>query len=128
MPRNLHGEGGHYSLVELESYEEIDGLKADELNWIFTGTSGVHGTYETAADYLNEENYKWIDEQTVKDLKYGEEYQPSITVLVVHPRLVCTRYGHIEVTRKQIESLREQEIATLKAINSKWAEQEHHAN
>lgn len=116
--RILHGEGGHYSLVEIESYEEIGGLVADELNWIFTGTSGVHGTYASASDLLDPKQYTWISDQTVRD-EEGEEYKPGLTVLVIHPRLVCTRYGHIEVTKQNVEWLREQEINTLKAIQNK---------
>lgn len=118
--RLLHGEGGHYSLVEIQSFKEIEGLEADSLNWIFTGTSGVHGTSETAEDYLDPSQYTWIGDNTVKDVN-GEEYQPTITVLVIHPRLVCTRYGDIKVSKKDIEWLRKQEIATLKAIESKLA-------
>lgn len=127
MPRYLHGDGGHYSLVNLESFEEIKGLVADEINWIFTGTSGVHGLGTKASDYLDESQYTWLSDKTVRDSD-GEEYQPSITVLVIHPRLVCTRYGHFKVTKQDLLWLRAQELNTLQAINSKWSEKEPHVS
>lgn len=49
--------------------------KADELNFVLFSTSGIHGLYATIEE-CQAEGY-------------------SVTFLIVHPRLVCLRYGNV---------------------------------
>lgn len=48
--------------------------KADEMNFVFFSTSGIHGSYHT------------IEEEELKP-------ETGVTFLVLQPRLVLTRYG-----------------------------------
>lgn len=92
--------GAHYNIYEIDSISAIRqyiGEEADELNLVIFSTSGVHGTYTT------------IEEIEGGLLKYGadakftddwpEDYHgDELTVLIIHPRIVCMRYGCIKVT------------------------------
>lgn len=73
----------HYENGELGSFDQLRqalGDGADELNWVFVGTSGVHGSY-TKLD-------AWPEQQ-------------KFTVLVVRPRLVSCLYGHIKIPSQE---------------------------
>lgn len=90
----------HYSIHQIkgDALETLQGIfpdaKADEMNFCLFSTSGVHGTYTT------------IEEGLVEDFE--------VTVLVVHPRLVCLKYGTVRVTAEN--------VAYLKALRaSSWA-------
>jgi hypothetical protein len=77
--------------------------KANELNWCFLSTSGVHGTYATLDGMHEPED--------------GEEPFRHITVLVVQPRLVVMRYGNIDVETDEDERwLRELVNSTIVAV------------
>jgi len=71
----------HYQNAELDDMgdvrECIEG-ECDELNWLFVGTSGVHGSYAKLDEYPD------ID---------------TFTVLIVRPRLVSMIFGHIEIEK-----------------------------
>lgn len=57
--------------------------EANDMNFVLFSTSGVHGTYTTI-------------EEVERDLCLpddDEDKSKSVTVLVVHPRLVCLKYG-----------------------------------
>jgi len=87
-----------HSLKSLEDLKKVfpDG-KADEYNWCFLSTSGVHGLCTTLDDI--------------------EEFPEDITVLVVHPRLVCLRYGNIQIISKDdVEWLRGLVRSTIDAV------------
>lgn len=67
--------------------------KADDMNFVLFSTSGVHGTYTTIED---------IEVEIAK----GEE-RSDLTTLVLHPRIVCLRYGNVAVqTAEDIEFLK----------------------
>lgn len=69
----------HYSHAKIESmddvYRALEG-GADELNWVFVGTGGIHGDYETLDSYPERDEF---------------------TVLIVRPRTVSCLYGVIEI-------------------------------
>lgn len=92
-------ESQHYSHAKIQSmddvYRVLDG-GVDELNWVFVGTSGVHG------DYAN------LDEYPERD---------SFTVLIVRPRTVSCLYGVVEVDAEDVEWLRKQVEQTTKIIH-----------
>lgn len=86
--------GTHYSVLALKSPR--DGMaalramfpdgRADSLNQVLFSTSGVHGHYCTVEDV----------ETTVRK---GDAANPTldvadVTFLIVHPRMVCLRYGN----------------------------------
>ena len=91
----------HYEIGKLTSYEQTvkaSGLGDEssvELNWLFLGTSGVHGSYGVPSD---------SDFFTTEDEETGDEVPSEtgwLTVLIVRPRTVVVLYGRIEVTREQ---------------------------
>lgn len=117
--------GAHYNLFQIKggmsSLRAIfqDGV-ADELNLVAFSTSGVHGTYTTIeeiehtiskygpnADFGNEE---WPDDFHGYDL----------TVLIIHPRICCLRYGNIKVQSLEdvsfLKRLRESSVAAFAKI------------
>lgn len=98
----------HYSIIKMESLEELrqlfpDGV-ADEMNFVLFSTSGVHGSYETLEDIKKTKG------------KYGHK----ITVLVVQPRLVCLRYGHLEIYKKDLKWLSKLRRSSKKAMAGIW--------
>ena len=82
--RSIHKKGGaHYNIYSTRSDCAMGALKAffpdakaDDLNFVLFSTSGVHGCYST------------IEECEADDM--------SVTFLIVHPRLVCMRYGNVK--------------------------------
>lgn len=88
--------GAHYNQYTCRDANGMEGLRtmfpdgeANELNFVLFSTSGVHGMYTT------------IEEAEVavargnKD-EDGEAWEPSVTFLIVHPRIVCLRYGNCQ--------------------------------
>jgi len=89
----------HYSHVQIQSMDDVhralpDGV--DTLNWLFVGTSGIHGDYGT------------LDEYPERD---------AMTVLIVRPRTVSCLYGVVDVDDADVRWLREQCEKTGKAIH-----------
>lgn len=84
-------EVAHYSVLHLRG--PVCGMaalramfpdgKANELNFVLFSTSGIHGSYITI-----EEAATRISKRLNKIPSFMQ-----ITFLVVHPRLVCLRYG-----------------------------------
>jgi hypothetical protein len=92
----------HYQIMKEEPKKGMTLLRsifaeaeADEMNFCLFSTSGVHGDYtliEEAEAFLKGENEyaKYLGED------FDGEVMPDeilITYLVVHPRLVCLKYG-----------------------------------
>ena len=90
----------NHKLENLEHLKRIfpDG-EADSLNWCILSTSGVHGLYTT-----------------LDDIQAGDYEHPSITVLVIMPRVVTMLYGHIDITLDDIPYLRKLVNSSLKYI------------
>ncbi len=88
-------DGAHYNVFGATKDETgMAGLRsmfpngeADGLNFAMFSTSGVHGMYTT----IEEAEATFLRGNKDED---GEEYEPSVTFLVVHPRIVCLRYGN----------------------------------
>ena len=91
--------------------------EADDMNFVLFSTSGVHGTYTT------------IEEIEKGLLKYGDDYLvPSgedgpddwhghdLTVLVVHPRIVCLRCGNVRVRLSDVPYLKKLRDSSLSAV------------
>lgn len=74
-----------YSVLRLRDDRGMDALRemfpngtANDLNFVLFSTSGIHGSYGTIED-------------AEREMQSGDE--PSVTFLVIQPRLVCMRYG-----------------------------------
>lgn len=97
----------YYSVWQLDNMAELRGFFTDEtdyeMNWLFVGTSGVHGSYSKLAE--------WEESQGT------EEPLDRITVLVVMPRIVRVLYGDIEITQEDVTWMRGVVDKTLTAIN-----------
>lgn len=94
---------GHYTIDNLKNIDQVKEIfedGPDEMNWLFLSTSGVHGSYETLDDIEAD------DDNT-------EHY---ITMLVVHPRMVWCKYGHLKIERKDIPWLRVMVTKTIEAV------------
>lgn len=83
---------------------------ADELNWLFVGTSGVHGSYNKIDDV----------EYILRGEDPEEEPLPNgralITVLIVHPRRCVLRWGEVQVNMEDLNYLRKLVRSTIENI------------
>jgi hypothetical protein len=89
-------DGAHYNTYGCRDADGMAGLRqmfpegnAGPLNFVLFSTSGVHGTYTT----IEEAEAAWARGGKDED---GEEWTPNVTFLIVHPRIVCVRYGNCE--------------------------------
>ena len=109
--RWLHGNYvAHYNVAELDNIQQVKDIfvdGTDEMNWLFLSTSGVHGSYTTL-----DELEKFWDEPEDSENYHGH----YITILVYHPRMVCSKYGDIEISREDIPWLRQMVTLTIEAI------------
>jgi hypothetical protein len=87
-------EGAHYNVYAVPTEEAMDLLRTifpdatgNSLNLCLFSTSGVHGMYTTIEEARAEMGL--LDED-------GDPVTPTVTFLVVHPRLVCLRYGNVQ--------------------------------
>ena len=110
--------GTHYENIAIDSFAAVEGVFGSddhdgelyEGNWLFLGTSGVHGTYA----HPNDPDF-WDPDVDGE----GKPLPPMVTVLIVFPRIVSMRYGHIKVTREQAAKLVEWERRTAEEIASR---------
>lgn len=102
----------HYSIQKLGPPDEAretlksifpTGAEADEMNLVLFSTSGVHGTYTTIEDI--EESFKKYGD-TVEGGRPDDHSGDVLTVALLHPRLVCLRYGNMRVRPEDIEWLK----------------------
>jgi hypothetical protein len=85
--------GSHYNLFRVQPFEGMEFLrtmfpdaKADDMNFVLFSTSGVHGTYMTIEEATDELRFWGPD----------HENSPTVTFVVVHPRLICLKYGNCQ--------------------------------
>ena len=81
--------GAHYNIYRIEDKEGMNFLRhlfpdGKEMNLVFFSTSGVHGHYGTIESCESE-----LGKQ--EDLRTSSN---DITFLMVHPRIVCMKYGN----------------------------------
>ena len=81
-------EAAHYSIMKLDNGDEsgMEALRimfptaeADDMNFVIFSTSGIHGSYNTIEQAENPDD---------------EDSLTSVTFLIVHPRIVCLRFGN----------------------------------
>jgi hypothetical protein len=100
------------NILKLETLEELreifpgeaneDGSGwPDYMNWVFFGTSGVHGSYGGVNTLFGDDYEPYVDSKTGE----VDDNRDHITVLVVQPRIVRFYYGHIAVRREDLPYL-----------------------
>lgn len=101
----------HYAVFQ--SFEDISDLrelfpegKADEMNWVFLSTSGVHGSYTTLDELESDPDF------------LDDDGKMRITVLVLHPRLCSIVYGEMRFERGDIPYLRGLARSTVDEITA----------
>lgn len=89
-------DGAHYNNYGCKSEDGMAALrvffpqgKADAMNFVLFSTSGVHGTYGTI------EEAEAMMERGNKD-EDGEDGTPTVTFLIVQPRICCLRHGNCQ--------------------------------
>jgi hypothetical protein len=89
-------DGAHYNTFGCRDENGMVALRtmfpngeADEYNAVLFSTSGVHGMYTT----IEEAEAEFLRGNKDED---GEDVTPYVTFLIVHPRIVCLRYGNCE--------------------------------
>lgn len=103
-----------YCAHEIESMDDVYALipgEVDRLNWLFTGTSGVHGSGTTATELLEH----WNDE----DYRGEHSEIRYLTVLIYQPRKVMSYYGDVEVSQVDLLWLIENEKKTAQEIQER---------
>lgn len=113
----------HYTITAapggLEFLKERFSRPPDDLNWVFFGTSGVHGTYTKANDIAL--LFDPEKQEEAMDV-FGEDGEvPSdcnITFLIVMPRLVSMIYGNATLrSMEDVDFIRELAAKTMEAVS-----------
>lgn len=106
-------------VTKFESMDEVRGLfdpveRTDfTMNWLFCSTSGIHGSYLTIVEL---EEYFADPDRFDREDNGGEAFEPSLTVLIVKPRVVQIGYGDIQVTKADLPYLRDLVSRTLAGV------------
>ena len=104
-----------YSNVEIRSMQEIYALfpngVADQRNWIFLSTGGMHGSTNTIEDA----------EYILRGEDLDEEPLPNgrtlITVLIVQPAACMLMWGEVQVNMEDLNYLRKLVRSSLENIH-----------
>jgi len=110
--------GAHYNIFAVRDMNGMAALHemfpdgtADEMNLCIFSTSGVHGTYTTIEE---------AEANLAKAEDDEERGSPDVTFLIIHPRIVCMRYGNCEPRTPEdfafLKKLRETSWAALASI------------
>jgi hypothetical protein len=101
--------GAHYTIWRIDGMDDVREVFIDRtdytLNWLFVGTSGVHGDYGTLDD---------AEEALARP--EDDDNHHAVTVLIVQPRLVRMCYGHVPVTAEDVAFLRDCVRKTLAGV------------
>lgn len=103
-------DGAHYSIFGFAEKDGMDVLrshfpdaKADDMNFVIFSTSGVHGSYTTLKE-IEESIEKYGDDGAYEQ---DDDAGRTLTVLIVHPRIVCLKYGNVTVTADDLPYLKD---------------------
>lgn len=100
----------HHEVARIENMAQLRaciGDGPDDLNWLFTGTSGIHGTCAQP----------WDD-----DLEADDDGFAEITILVIRPRTVCALYGHVRASPEDRAWLTEAARKTAQIVAARIAQ------
>lgn len=109
-------ESQHYSIFAATGHDYSIGMQvlrdlfpdaqADYMNFCLFSTSGVHGSYST------------IEDAEAHILNPSDDTNSTLTFLIVHPRIVCLKYGNCEPqTADDIKFLKELRASSLLAVS-----------
>lgn len=101
----------HKDISEIKTIDDLKKIfpdaKCDMCNFVLFSTGGVHGSY-TELDVIQE---------CMEILKEDDDdYTDHLTVLIVQPRVVSLRYGHIKISLDDIEYLEQLRESSKKAV------------
>ena len=126
---NLGKSGAHYNLFSGAAETGVAALRqmfpdgeADDLNFCLFSTSGVHGMYTTIEEIEQEmdAHAAWCQAKLDGKAAGEEPYVSEITFLVVHPRLVCLRWGNAKIyCRADIEFLKKLRASSWAAVQTR---------
>ncbi len=120
-------DGAHYNIYEIYSDNGMNLLRrifpdgiANDMNFVLFSTSGIHGSCVSLED-IESSLIKYGD-KTYNDFADPPDdfYNSYLTILIIHPRLVCMKYGDIKISLQDIpylKKLRETSIDAVQAIN-----------
>ena len=124
-----HKDGAHYNIFGVSNGDDraetgMAGLramfpdaKANAMNFALFSTSGVHGSYTTIED-VEESLTKYGEDPDFKDEDGPDDYHgDTVTFLIVHPRIVCLRYGNAKVTLADVPFLKALRASSLEAVS-----------
>jgi hypothetical protein len=102
-------ETGYYAVRRINSIADVHAIFDRDnldytLNWLFIGTSGVHGSYASLTDWGADP----IDEETGEATK--------LTILIVKPRTCQLLYGEVPIEAQHIPWLRQVVNRTIEGI------------
>lgn len=103
-----------YETLEIRTMQEVRELFpngiADNRNWIFVGTGGVHGSTSSIEDC---EYILRGEDQFVEPLPNGKTL---ITVLIAHPHKCVLRWGEVQVSMDDLNYLRKLVRSTIDSV------------
>ena len=116
-------DGHHYNIYKVEASKGMEVLRdlfpdaeANEMNFVMFSTSGIHGSYATIEDIENGFNEYGVDPQFPGGEPPDDYWGNNLTVLVIHPRIVCMKYGDIEVAPDDIQFLKDLRKSSIEAF------------
>lgn len=90
---------GPFRIEDFEHVRSVFSADVDyTLNWVFASTSGIHGSYMTIGDLL----------QNWDELEADPEESHTLTITIFQPRIVRVHYGTVEVTKEDLVWLSDQ--------------------
>lgn len=126
--QNLSGkDGAHYSIFGVGDCDDrgeagLAGLRAmfpdaqaNDMNFVLFSTSGIHGCYTTIEE-VESGLIKYGDEPDFDDDAPDDWHGNTVTFLIVHPRIVCLRYGNAKVTLNDIKFMKDLRASSLAAV------------
>src|SRR5687767_9563638 len=110
----------HYTIQTIKTIDQLKGIfpepEANFMNFVLFSTSGVHGSYCTLEEVeAGLKEYPDFDEDSDEDWPDGYRGN-QVTILVVHPRIVCLKYGNIKVSLEDMPYLKALRESSWKAV------------
>ena len=118
---SIYGKvGAHYNIYQLHGGVEtlrhhFPDAEANPWNFVLFSTCGMHGTYTTIEDI--ERELTKSGDAFAESVLDRDGHRNRLTVLIVQPRLVCLRFGEVEITPADIPFLKKLRDSSYEACN-----------